>query len=175
LYDCARDGRRPQQPPRQPFARPPLRLAGPLLLSLLLGRPSRVVLPDGGVQIGADVLRAAFDGDRGVDAVIDLALRIHDARTQLGAMPTGPARVIWQQQWTALDAAAERLSQRADALIRHREQAAQLSRELAELERSVLVVDDLTIATSMGATAPGSARSPTTSPARGQQCGSSSS
>ncbi|GAA4737037.1 hypothetical protein GCM10023328_16980 [Modestobacter marinus] len=97
-----------------------------------------------------DATRAAFDGDREVDAVIDLALRIHDARSQLGAMPTGPARVIWQQQWTALDAAAERLGERADALIRHREQAAQLSRELAELERSALVVDDLTIATSVG-------------------------
>ncbi|MCZ2839911.1 hypothetical protein [Modestobacter sp. VKM Ac-2985] len=103
-----------------------------------------------------DATRAAFDGDHEVDAVIDLALRIHDARTQLGAMPTGPARVIWQQQWTALDAAAERLGERADALIRHREQAAQLSRELAQLaelerfERSALVVDDLTIATSVG-------------------------
>ncbi|MCZ2813840.1 hypothetical protein O2W15_20605 [Modestobacter sp. VKM Ac-2979] len=103
-----------------------------------------------------DATRAAFDGDHEVDAVIDLALRIHDARTQLGAMPTGPARVIWQQQWTALDAAAERLGERADALIRHREQAAQLSRELAQLaelerfERSALVVDDLTIAMSVG-------------------------
>lgn len=103
-----------------------------------------------------DATRAAFDGDREVDAVIDLALRIHDARTQLGAMPTGPAQVIWQQQWTALDAAAERLGERADALIRHRDQAAQLSLELAQLaelerfERSALVVDDLTIATSVG-------------------------
>ena len=99
--------------------------------------------------------RAAFDGDGEVDAIIDLALRIRAARRQLGPMPTGPAISIWQEQWRALDAAARRLGERADALIRHRDQAARLSRELADLaelerlERSALVVDDLTIATSV--------------------------
>ncbi|MGY1840258.1 MULTISPECIES: hypothetical protein [unclassified Modestobacter] len=103
-----------------------------------------------------EATRAAFDGDREVDAVIDLAVRIHEARTDLGAMPTGPAVHVWQEQWTALDAAAARLGERADALIQHRDQAAQLSRELAQLaelerfERSALVIDDLTIATSVG-------------------------
>jgi hypothetical protein len=99
--------------------------------------------------------RASFDGDREVDAIIDLALRIHAARGALGPMPVGAAISIWQQQWTALDAAALRLGARADALIRHRDQAAALSRELAQLaelerlERSALLVDDLTIATSV--------------------------
>ena len=82
------------------------------------------------------VTRAAFDGDREVDAIIDLALRIMAARRQLGQMPTGPAIGIWQEQWKALDAAARRLGERAHALIRHRDQAARLSSELAELANS---------------------------------------
>ena len=98
--------------------------------------------------------RATFDGDHEVDTIIDLALRIHAARDELGERPTGPAADLWRQQMNALDQAALRLGERADALIRHRDQAADLSTELAQLdelerlERSALVIDDLTIATS---------------------------
>lgn len=98
--------------------------------------------------------RESFDGDREVDAIIDLALRINDARLALGARPAGPAAPIWQQQVDALDQAALRLGERADALIRHRDQAAALSAELAQLdvlerlERSSVLVDDLTMETS---------------------------
>jgi hypothetical protein len=101
--------------------------------------------------------RAAFDGKQEVDAIVDLAVRIHAARRQLGSRPEGPAAAVWQQQWTALDQAALRLGERADSLIRHRDQAAELSRELVQLgelerlERSALVIDDLTLETSAGA------------------------
>ncbi|MGY2001726.1 hypothetical protein [Blastococcus sp. SYSU DS1024] len=97
--------------------------------------------------------REAFDGQGEVDTVVDLAIRIHNAREALGAKPEGPAADYWQQQLDALDRAALRLGERADALIRHRDQAAALSAELAQLaelerlERSALVIDDLTIAT----------------------------
>ncbi|HWU07718.1 MAG TPA: hypothetical protein VN520_15265, partial [Streptomyces sp.] len=40
--------------------------------------------------------RAAFDGRREVDAIVDLALRILHARVALGESPAGPARAIWQ-------------------------------------------------------------------------------
>jgi hypothetical protein len=95
--------------------------------------------------------RATFDGDREVDAIVDLALRIHSTRRDLGASPTGPAHEVWRQQVSALNEAASRLGERADALIRHRDQAVALTAELAQLaelerlERSALVVDDLTL------------------------------
>jgi hypothetical protein len=98
--------------------------------------------------------RATFDGRREVDTIVDLALRIHAARHQLGAQPVGPAGEYWRQQQEALDRAALRLGDRADALIHHRDQAAALSAQLAQLaelerlERSALVVDDLTRETS---------------------------
>jgi hypothetical protein len=99
-------------------------------------------------------IRGFFDGDREVDAIVDVALRIYDARSALGAQPDGPVAPIWQQQIDALDQAALRLGERADALIRQRDQAAALSGELAQLdalerlERSSVLVDDLTIETS---------------------------
>ncbi|MGY2082362.1 hypothetical protein [Blastococcus sp. SYSU DS0539] len=105
--------------------------------------------------------RDAFDGRAEVDTVVDLAIRIHEAREALGARPEGPAGDYWQQQLDALDRAALRLGERADALIRHRDQAADLSAELAQLaelerlERSALVIDDLTIATSATPGSPG--------------------
>jgi len=100
--------------------------------------------------------RAAFDGDAEVAQVIDLADRIRQARARLGARPTGPAAEYWDRQQTALDDAARRLGDRADALIRHRDQAAALSVELQHLtdlerlERSAAEVDVLTVETARG-------------------------
>jgi hypothetical protein len=100
--------------------------------------------------------RAAFDGDAEVRQVVDLADRIRQARARLGARPTGPAAEFWDRQQTALDDAARRLGQRADALIRHRDQAAALSVELRHLtdlerlERSAAEVDVLTVETAYG-------------------------
>jgi hypothetical protein len=100
--------------------------------------------------------RAAFDGDAEVRQVVDLADRIRQARARLGARPTGPAAEFWDRQQTALDDAARRLGQRADALIRHRDQAAALSVELQHLtdlerlERSAAEVDVLTVETAYG-------------------------
>lgn len=97
--------------------------------------------------------RECFDGQREVDSIVDLAIRIHAARAELGPEPVGSLAEYWKQQMDALDRAALRLGDRADALIRHRDQAAELSIELAQLaelerlERSALVVDDLTLAT----------------------------
>jgi hypothetical protein len=102
-------------------------------------------------------IRASFDGNREVDAIVDVAARINHARSTLGPQPAGPVAPIWQQQVDALDRAALRLGERADALIRHRDQAAALSAELAQLdtlerlERARLLVDDLTIETSVAA------------------------
>ncbi|TQN42128.1 hypothetical protein FHU33_1522 [Blastococcus colisei] len=102
--------------------------------------------------------RESFDGQREVDTIVDLAIRIHAARDELGIQPDGSLADYWRQQMDALDRAALRLGDRADALIRHRDQAAELSAELGQLaelerlERSALVVDDLTLAT---AAAPG--------------------
>jgi hypothetical protein len=100
--------------------------------------------------------RAAFDGDAEVRQVVDLADRIRQARGRLGARPTGPAAEFWDRQQTALDDAARRLGHRADALIRHRDQAAALSVELQHLtdlerlERSAAEVDVLTVETAYG-------------------------
>jgi hypothetical protein len=100
--------------------------------------------------------RAAFDGDAEVRQVVGLADRIRQARSRLGARPTGPAAEFWDRQQTALDDAARRLGQRADALIRHRDQAAALSVELQNLadlerlERSAAEVDVLTVETAYG-------------------------
>ena len=98
--------------------------------------------------------RASFDGQHEVDTILDLALRIHVARVELGPTPGGAVVEYWRQQMDALDRAALRLGDRTDALIRHRDQAAELSAELAHLaelerlERSALVIDDLTLVTS---------------------------
>ena len=98
--------------------------------------------------------RAAFDGAAEVDSVVDLACRIQRTRYELGPRPAGPAAEYWDRQQTALDRAAAQLGRRADALIRHRDQAAALTvelRHLADLERlqrSAVAVDDLTVATS---------------------------
>jgi hypothetical protein len=100
--------------------------------------------------------RAAFDGDAEVRSVVGLADRIRQARTGLGPRPTGPAAEFWDRQQAALDDAARRLGHRADALIRHRDQAAALSVELQHLsdlerlERSAAEVDALTVETAYG-------------------------
>lgn len=105
------------------------------------------------------VIRESFDGHREVDAIVDVAARINHARSTLGATPAGPAASIWQQQSDALDQAAVGLGDRADALIRHRDQAALLTAELAQLdalerlERSSVLIEDLTIETSIAAAA----------------------
>ncbi|WP_041775702.1 hypothetical protein [Blastococcus saxobsidens] len=97
--------------------------------------------------------RAAFDGRAEVDQIIDLALRIRTARASLGARPTGPAAEYWDRQHEALEGAARQLGQRADALIRYRDQAAQFSAELQQLselerlERSAAEIDGLTAET----------------------------
>jgi hypothetical protein len=100
--------------------------------------------------------RAAFDGEAEVRQIVDLAHRIGRARAGLGPRPTGPAAEFWDRQQAALDDAARRLGARADALIRHRDQAAALSVELQHLtdlerlERSAAEVDVLTVETSYG-------------------------
>jgi hypothetical protein len=100
--------------------------------------------------------RAAFDGEAEVRQIVDLAHRIGRARAGLGPRPAGPAAEFWDRQQAALDDAARRLGARADALIRHRDQAAALSVELQHLtdlerlERSAAEVDVLTVETSYG-------------------------
>ena len=71
--------------------------------------------------------RAAFDGDAEVRQIVGLADRIRQARGRLGPRPAGPAAEFWDRQQAALDDSARRLGSRADALIRHRDQAAALS------------------------------------------------
>lgn len=99
--------------------------------------------------------RAAFDGQAEVDRIVELALRIHGARLTLGLRPAGPAGEYWARQHEALENAAHQLGRRADALIRHRDQAAALSRELQQLadlerlERSAVAIDDLTVETAV--------------------------
>lgn len=100
--------------------------------------------------------RESFDGWAEVRQIVDLAIRIQQARSNLGARPTGPAAEFWHRQQTALDHAARRLGDRADALIEHRDQAAALTIELQHLmdlermERSAAEVDVLTIETTYG-------------------------
>lgn len=97
--------------------------------------------------------RAAFDGRREVDRIVDLALRVHRTRKRLGPRPHGPAADYGDEQWAALDNAALQLGQRADALIRYRDQAGDLSVELKyladleRLERTAVEVDGLTVET----------------------------
>ncbi|MGK5171355.1 hypothetical protein [Geodermatophilus sp. CPCC 205761] len=97
--------------------------------------------------------RAAFDGQAEVDRIVDLALRIRQARVSLGVRPAGPAAEYWDRQLTALENAARQLGRRADALIRYRDQTALLSAELRtltdleRLERSAAEIDGLTIET----------------------------
>jgi len=97
--------------------------------------------------------RAAFDGWAEVHQITDLALRIRAARVALGARPGGPAAEYWDRQYNALENTARQLGSRADALIRYRDQTAQLSAELQHLtelerlERSATEIDGLTIET----------------------------
>ena len=97
--------------------------------------------------------RAAFDGQAEVDQIVDLALRIRDARVTLGTRPAGAAAEYWDRQTEALENAATQLGRRADTLIRYRDQAALLSVELQQLtdlerlERSAAEIDGLTIET----------------------------
>ena len=97
--------------------------------------------------------RAAFDGGAEVDQIIGLALRIQTARRELGLRPTGPAAEYWDRQHQALENAAHQLGDRADALIRYRDQAALLSVELRHLadldrmERTAAEIDGLTVET----------------------------
>ena len=97
--------------------------------------------------------RAVFDGQAEVDRIVDLAMRIRDARATLGLRPAGSAGEYWDAQSAALEAAALRLGDRADALIRHRDQAALLSAELRQLadlerlERSAAEIDGITLET----------------------------
>lgn len=94
-----------------------------------------------------------FDGQAEVDRIVDLALRIRQARVSLGLRPGGSAAEYWDRQSAALEAAARRLGSRADALIRHRDQAALLSAELRQLtdlerlERSAAEIDGITAET----------------------------
>jgi hypothetical protein len=96
---------------------------------------------------------AAFDGQAEVDHIVDLAMRIRGARASLGLRPAGPAGEYWDRQSAALEAAALRLGDRADALIRYRDQAALLSAELRQLadlerlERSAAEIDGITVET----------------------------
>ncbi|MFW3170714.1 hypothetical protein [Geodermatophilus sp. CPCC 206100] len=98
--------------------------------------------------------RAAFDGQAEVDQIVDLALRIRQARVSLGVRPAGAAAEYWDRQLAALETAARQLGRRADALIRYRDQAALLSAELRtlgdleRLERTAAEIDGLTIETS---------------------------
>jgi hypothetical protein len=100
--------------------------------------------------------RAAFDGHAQVNEIIDLALRLHETRLRLGSRPEGTAAEYWDRQQEALQRAAHRLGDRADALIHYRDQAAQLSTELqhlADLERlehTAAEVDGLTVQTAYG-------------------------
>jgi hypothetical protein len=97
--------------------------------------------------------RAAFDGWAEVDQITGLALRIRNARLALGARPSGPAAEYWDRQYAALENTALQLGHRADALIRYRDQTAQLSAELQHLaelerlERTATEIDGLTIET----------------------------
>jgi hypothetical protein len=97
--------------------------------------------------------RAAFDGAAEVDRIVDLALRLHAARRNLGPRPAGPNGQYWDRQQRALEDAAVRLGRRADALIAYRDQAAALSVELRQLadlerlERSAVEIDGLTVET----------------------------
>lgn len=97
-----------------------------------------------------------FDGRAEVDRIVDLALRIRSARVSLGLRPAGAAAEYWDRQSAALEAAALRLGDRADALIRYRDQAALLSAELRQLadlerlERSAAEIDGLTVETAYG-------------------------
>ncbi|MDP9430097.1 MAG: hypothetical protein M3Q47_15090 [Actinomycetota bacterium] len=97
--------------------------------------------------------RAAFDGQAEVGAIVDLALRIRQARISLGLRPAGSAAEYWDRQSAALENAARQLGRRADALIRYRDQAALLSAELRQLsdlerlERSAAEIDGLTVET----------------------------
>lgn len=105
--------------------------------------------------------RATVDGWAEVDQIVDLALRIFQTRLRLGARPPGPAGEYWERQHHALEQAAHQLGERADALIRYRDQAAQLSaelRHLADLERlesTALEIQDLTRQTAATGTADG--------------------
>ncbi len=104
--------------------------------------------------------RAVFDGQAEVDGIVEVALRVHAARVGLGRRPDGPAGEHWDQQQAALDRAAGQLGVRADALIRHRDQAAALTveledlRDLERMERTAVVVDGLTIEMAVGAGSP---------------------
>ncbi|WP_040336723.1 hypothetical protein [Candidatus Blastococcus massiliensis] len=97
--------------------------------------------------------RAAFDGWAEVHQITDLALRIRNARVALGARPSGPAADYWERQYQALENTARQLGRRADALIRYRDQTAQLSAELQHLtelerlERSATEIEGLAIET----------------------------
>jgi hypothetical protein len=94
--------------------------------------------------------RAAFDGQAEVDQIIDLALRIYRTRVRLGVRLGGPAGEYWDRQNDALERASLQLGERADALIRFRDQTGQLSAELQhladleDLERTALEIQDLT-------------------------------
>ncbi|MGY1845581.1 hypothetical protein [Modestobacter sp. SYSU DS0875] len=100
--------------------------------------------------------RESFDGRAEVSQIVDLAIRIQQARSRLGTRPTGPAAEFWDRQQAALDDAARRLGVRTDALIQHRDQAAALTVELQHLldlermERSAAEVDALTVETAYG-------------------------
>jgi hypothetical protein len=100
--------------------------------------------------------RSAFDGASEVAQIVDLAVRVQQARYRLGPRPTSQVAEYWDRQQVALDDAARRLGGRADALIRHRDQAAALSAELQHLddlerlERSAAEVNVLTVETAYG-------------------------
>lgn len=98
--------------------------------------------------------RAAFDGQREVDQIIDVALRIRSIRLDMGMRPSGPAAAaLWERQFQAIESVAFELGRRADALIRYRDQTAALSQELQELaalerlQRSASAVDELSVET----------------------------
>jgi hypothetical protein len=95
--------------------------------------------------------RAAFDGQAQVDHIIDVALDIFATRVRLGVRPRDASVEYWERQQAALERTAEQLGERADALIRYRDGAAQLSAQLArlavleDLESAALDIADLAV------------------------------
>jgi len=108
---------------------------------------------------GSDLMtahRASIDGDAEVAQITGSALQIMAGRDAIGRRPVGVAREHWNRQHAELDAAAQRLGQRADALIIFQDRVGELSRaahhldELRRMERSALAVDDAVASTAYG-------------------------
>jgi hypothetical protein len=156
LVLASREG--PQQPALPPLPPPEVSLAASdTTEARVAGAASRAWLETVGEPAWRSPhlahSRAAFDGQAEVNQIVDLALRVYRTRVRLGARPDGPAGEYWDRQNDALERAALQLGERADALIRFRDQTGQLSAELQhladleDLERTALEIQDLTIET----------------------------